>query len=211
MVSPHLNTSNHPLSHPPWRNVIRATWTHLHQHYDIHVDDRCTTRIQIHTNVDFTLPELKRIISAIIHFEPVMSPLLNQRGPDSSPKRNWQDHPRLGKANLSQHQSIAAIQAIEPSPKLGDTAPLLQFIQASYEGEYCWDFSCLSHGGPIRYWQPPPCRTADDAVQWAELALSFIRGALACKPQRLEKIAPNHTGLQYFLSGVRSGEYGDPS
>lgn len=218
LISPRLETTEHPTQHPPWKDVIRATWTYLLKYYTIipEASSECGTTIQISHGRDCTLPELKKIAAAIIHFEPVLSVLVNQReeaaktnNGSSTPiiKRNWRDNPRLGagKAKLTRPQSIAAIESIQPNLKLGDIAPLLELVQPGNDEEYAWVLYRVAFDRVIQYRQAPACESGDDVIMWADLAVSFIEGALAYRSTGggVQRIAPNHQGLRYFLSGVR--------
>ncbi len=201
--------------------MIQTIWTHLHSKYDIRTNSDCKTRVHLVNDEPYTLPQLKQLASAIIHFEPVMTVLTNHHHQDPShprsrAKRNWRDNPRLGgqPANLSRTASIALIESITPNPKHGDTAPLLELIHPSPSSsanddgrEYCWSLHDIASSGLIRHCKLPACRTAEDAIRWAELTGSFVLAALACRTQELQKMQPTNKGLRAFMSGVRSGEW----
>ena len=210
LVSPRLKTSEPEAD--TWKEVIQMMWTHLDEKYNIRIVPECKTSIRLLNDEAYDLPQLKRITSAIVHFEPVMDVLTNHHEYARTPvKRNWRDNPCLGggKAKLSRAESIAVIENIMPNPKQGDLAPLLELIHpSSSDGvEYCWALHGIDYSGLIEHCKLPACRTAEDAIRWTELTLSFVLGALACRPQDLRKIKATNAGLRAFMSGVRSGEW----
>lgn len=210
LVSPRLKTSESEAD--TWKEVVQIMWTHLDTKYDIRTTPECKTNIHLINDEPYDLPQLKQITSAIIHFEPVMSVLTSHYEYARIPaQRNWRDNPCLGggEAKLSRAESIAVIENIMPNPKQGDMAPLFELIHPSYgDGvEYCWALHDMASSGLIQHCKLPACRTAEDAIRWTELTLSFVLGALACRPQDLQKIKATNTGLRAFMSGVRSGEW----
>jgi hypothetical protein len=99
------------------------------------------------------MSKFKRICTAIIHFEEILSKIIESTDSFSpSPyknlrfKRNWRDIPYLGLLPLTQSQSIDHIKAIEAKTENMDQ--LLHFIDPpvndTYEANYRWSLMNFS-------------------------------------------------------------------
>jgi hypothetical protein len=204
LQSPLFNTA----THPRWREAVKETWTYLTRCYEIQGDNQCVTTIRLHCIPSFQAPQLKRIAQAIIHFEPVLDLFMPDKdGSEIVMKRNWRENPLLGQSNQTQAQSIALIEDI-PITGTGGSGPMPQDLVSSIMGHdtvwsetrYLW-YLRYRQTDVMTFCKPVVCESAEDAVRWSDLILSFIRAALACpSPTRLQMIAMNHCGLQYFLS-----------
>jgi hypothetical protein len=217
LQSPTFNTA----THPRWREAIKQTWSYLTRYYDIHGDEASYTSLKLHCNPDFAAPvpaatQFKRIAQAIIHFEPVLDLSMPDRvGSRVLTRRNWRDNPLLGRANQTQAESIALIEDIPTnnnntrsdrhinirgSPE-AMVSSILGHNTAWAQTQYTW---YLEHSeiDVITFTKPLVCERGEDAILWSDLILSFLRAAVTCpSPARLQRIAMNHYGLRYFLSG----------
>jgi hypothetical protein len=179
-------------------DVVKHTWKYVKKEYHL----RGTpggSHIWIMPTEPYTLSESKRIAQAIIHFEPTLHALVPDNvGDPNPPKRNWRNSRSLKK--MSQPQAIATIE------KVDNVKGLVNLIQPLHDSNYDWDLTFLRPGTSlIIFHRLPNIQTANDAVTWAEFALSFIQGCIACHSAiKLQEYAPNPEGLRDFLSGVKS-------
>lgn len=154
---------------------------------------------------DITIPCIKRISQAVVHFEPFFIGKVVDHIRSKRPlKRNWRDNPRLGVANLGRPRAIAAIEATLPNQVVGDPTAMLDLIQAPNSNGYPYYWSFVRSGSDvqIQYQKPQGCATAGDAIMWMEFVVSFIQGSLACPSTKvLQEIPLSFEGLRYFMYG----------
>ena len=209
MSSPFLGIVEDPSSSsPPWQSHVEALWAFLNRHYVIKGDSDFHTDIVVRSiNREFTIPYIKRISQAIVHFEPfIMGAIVDRIRSERPVKGNWRDNPRLGVANLGRRRSIATIEATLPGQVVGDPAAVLNLIQApTSDGySYSWSFVRTSSDLLIQYHKPQGCATAGDATTWMDFVVSFIQGSLACpSAQELQELPLNREGLRYFMYGQK--------
>lgn len=178
-----------------WREDVEATWKYLKDHYKITANENCSTHIHISLDPFFTLPEIKRIAQAVIHFEPAIEALVPpDRRENAYVKSNWLDSPILTHKNRSRSEVIAVIEAQENVDKL---VGLFQRDNRNY----AWNFSALFQKKTIEFRKPPASTTPEEVLSWAELALSFIQASIRCdSAKQLQKVPPTIGGLRWFVS-----------
>ncbi len=196
-------------SRSPWQRHIEALWAFLDRHYVIKGDSDFDTDIVVSSqDREITIPYIKRVSQAVVHFEPfVMGKAVDQIRSKRPIKRNWRDNPRLGVANLGRPRSIAAIEAALPNQLVCNPTAVLNLIQApNSNGEpYYWTILRTDSDVQIQFRKPQGCATADDAITWMEFVVSFVQGALACpSAQLLQQIPLSREGLRYFMYGKES-------
>jgi hypothetical protein len=193
-------------------------WSYLNEHYVIQEDRSSNTIISFEFHQETAKLDVKRIAQAVIHFESVFDSFMSdQPGSEMFTRRNWRDHPRLGQVNLNRAQSIALVEEIHDDIPPEDVRPSstvgmilwpkserrfpnsldLQRVPTNY----AWDLG-YDPIHPMRFGRLPASATVEDLVRWTDMTVSFIQKAIACpSPTRLQKIAPNKLGFQYFLTG----------
>ncbi|KAF7508084.1 hypothetical protein GJ744_009666 [Endocarpon pusillum] len=210
LSSPFFSIVEDPSSaSPSWQTHIEALWTFLNRHYVVKGDADFNTGIVVRgMNRTFTVPYIKRISQAIVHFEPfIMGTIVNRIRSARPVKGNWRDNPRLGVANLGRPRSIAAIEATMPNSVVGDPAAVLDLIQAPTSDGYPYSWSFVRTGSDllIQYHKPQGCATAGDAITWMEFIVSFIQGSLAYpSTEVLQEVPLTRKGLRYFMYGKES-------
>jgi Putative amidoligase enzyme len=188
---------------------VLATWGYLRQHYEITADFQCGT----HIHVSFEPPgqyiaeDIRRIARCVIHFEPAIEALmpLNRRQ-NVYVKSNWLEGELLGKAYKSRRESIAAID------EEGDMSRVIALMQHSSDRDYCWNFLNLCKGkATIEFRKPPPSTTSEEALSWAEFAMSFIQASVKHgTPNRLQRVPSTVGGLRWFLDQAYRGGLNEP-
>lgn len=224
MSSPLFSIGEDPSSpSPSWQRHVEALWTFLNRHYVVKGDSDFHTDIVLKgINRGFTIPYIKRISQAIVHFEPfIMGTIVDRIRSGRPVKGNWRDNPRLGVANLGRPRSIAAIEATLPKRVAGDPAAVLDLIQAPTSDGYAYSWSFVRTGSDllIQYHKPQGCATAGDAITWMEFVVSFIQGSLASpSAEMLQEVPLTREGLRYFMYGeegalgrYRFGVYHNPN
>lgn len=88
------------------------------------------------------------------------------------------------------------IDDIEGTDCLNALIPLIQDSR-----DYCWNFLPLLDRGTIEFRKPPASKTAEEALSWAEFAISFVQASIKCKSAaELRKIPATVGGLRWFCS-----------
>ncbi len=146
---------------------------------------------------ELTIREIKRIAQATIHFEAAIEALMpaNRRG-NQYAKSNWLDNPALGHHNLSRPESIAEVE------KVRSFEALLDCMGEMFNRNYCWNFESLrdQYKSTIEFRKPPVSTTAEQALSWAELAMSFVQASIKCEsPKKLQEVPSTVGGLRWFL------------
>jgi hypothetical protein len=201
-----------------WRSDFKEVWSYLNKHYVIQEDRSSNTIISIELLPDTARRDVKRLAQAVIHFETVFDLFRpDQAGSQKFTRRNWRDHPGLGRVNLSRAQSIALVEDTHNNIPPGDnrassTVGMLLWPQSERQPpnslnsrqvatNYAWDLSYDSTR-TLRFGALPASATLEDLLRWTDMTVSFVQKAIACpSPARLQKIAPNILGFQYFLTG----------
>ena len=212
LMSPVFDTA----THPRWREAVKQTWLYLIRYYDIQSNSETATSLVVSCNPVFAAPkptQFKRIAQAVIHFEPVLDLFVPARaGTTVVTKRNWRDNPLLG--NQTQAESIALIEDIPIDNTRtdrhinirGSPEAMVGAIMGHYNPwdpiRYNWYFKKHGELDVITFGKGLVCERGEDVIRWSDFVLSFLRAAVSCpSPARLQRIAMNRCGLQYFLSG----------
>ena len=186
----------------------------MNEHYIIQEAHHSNTIVRINLDPFYIRTDAKRIAQAVIHFEPVFDlfmPDQDQFAPHT--RRNWRDHPELGRAGLNQAQSIDLVEEISANmlpenDRFHRTlvgTHLWPGVLHTFPYNYSWSWSLDTHQlRPVEFGRLPASATPGDLIMWADLVLSFVRAAIACPfPAQLKSIASNRLGFQYFLTGKR--------
>jgi Putative amidoligase enzyme len=179
-----------------WREDVEATWNYLKIHYHITTNDECSTHIHISLDPCYSGDEIKRIAQAIIHFEPALEALVppTRRG-NVYTKSNWLDSPTLQRANKSRSQLIDDIK------RANYASTAVRLMQNTDDRDYSWNFWSIYSKETIEFRKPPASTTAEEALAWAEFAISFIQASIMYEDTTLlQKIPPTIGGLRWFLS-----------
>lgn len=194
MVSPILEVS----PGEPWREHVAATWRYLQEFYHISSDYSCSTHIHISLLPHYTVDDLKRIASSIIHFEPAFEALVPpDRRDNENVKSNWLDSANLARKGRSRAASIAAIEAV------GRCTEIMDLMETRYDKSFAWNFWSLLEKGTIEFRKPPASLTMAEALSWAEMTLNFVQAAIKYgSPERLAKVPATIKGLNWFLRQV---------
>jgi transposase InsO family protein len=143
------------------------------------------------------VPEIKRIAQAIIHFEPALEVLVpDHRRRTHFAKSNWLHANFLAADNKSRSQSVAYIE------EQLNLRQIVDAIQRPRDRDFCWNFQnlLLSEKRTIEFRKPPASTTAEEALSWAEFAMSFVQSSIKCESAaKLQAIPPNLRGLDWFL------------
>ena len=171
-------------------------WWYLKSKYNITTNDTCSTHIHISLDPIYTTPELKRIASAIIHFEPAFEALVPEvRRNNCYVKSNWLDSPYLKDGNKTRSQLISQFEA---QTRNNGIASLMQTL---FDRDYAWNFWALYRKRTIEFRKPPACTAPEEILAWAELALSFIQAPVHCdSTERFQNVPATIGGLRWFVS-----------
>jgi transposase InsO family protein len=141
--------------------------------------------------------EIKRIAQAVIHFEPALEMLVPDcRRRTQFAKSNWLHANCLAADNKSRSQSVAYIE------EQLNLRQVVDAIQRPHDRDFCWNFQnlLLSEKRTIEFRKPPASTTAEEALSWAEFAMSFVQSSIKCESAaKLQNIPPNLRGLDWFL------------
>jgi Putative amidoligase enzyme len=182
-----------------WRKHLRRTWNFLQLHCVVKGNASCATHVHVSIYPSYKLGDIRRLAQAAIHFEPALEALVPEHcRVNEYAKNNWLDGAGLGQAEKSRRESIAAIGR---ASTLKELVMLMQGDGTLIDRNYSWNFSSLtSKKGTIEFRKAPVSLGADDALCWAELAMSFVHASLGCKSTKaLEKVPATVGGLRWFL------------
>lgn len=165
-------------------------------HYHISATEKCSTHIHISLDPIYTLPEIKRVAQAVIHFETAFEALVPAvRRNNHFVKSNWLDSSSLVIENKTRSQIITEID----EQIRDDEVALL--IQKRGDRDYAWNFWALFTKRTIEFRKPPASTTSEEVLAWAELAISFIQASIKCESaQKLQMIPATIGGLRWFVS-----------
>jgi hypothetical protein len=198
-----------------WRNLIKATWGYLTQHYKVEANPVLGSQIDVSLTPDYTLTDLRRIASSAIHFEPALEALLSEhrdRHPDTqgpgnpNARSNWLDSPLLARHGFSRSRSIAAIESAT------DEEAVIRLMTGPKEptnpwanGSYAWSFLDFSRKHMIGFRKPPTSLNSNDVLNWAELTITFIQASIRTgSAATLREFPSDLSGLRSFLREVPS-------
>lgn len=159
------------------------------------------THIHIGLEPEYTLTDVKRIAQAVIHFEPAFEVLVqpSRRG-NKYIKSNWLYGPGLAQKGQSRAGSIAAIGAIHDPDDLFESLHPVRLDGGYSDRYFAWNFLSCYTKRSVEFRKPEVSMSADDALSWAELAMSFVQTATSWpSPQLLQDIPPTVGGLRWFL------------
>ena len=184
-----------------WRDNVEGIWGYLWKRYEVIGSPSASTHIHIGLEPEYTLKDLKRIAQAVIHFEPAFEALLPEcRNRNFQAKSNWLNAPGLARDGKSRLESIAVIEATLDFDELLNLLQPLKPSGDSYDKSFCWNFSNLHTKRSIEFRKKPVSTTPEEALCWAELALSFVQASTCCEsPEAFRRIPPTVGGLRWFL------------
>jgi hypothetical protein len=77
---------------------------------------------------------------------------------------------------------------------------LLRLMQPYDIRGHIWNFRSIMKYYTLEFRKPPPSRNANEALAWAELAISFVHTSIRyASPERLALVPPTVGGLRWFL------------
>ena len=182
---------------------MEVVWRYLEENYYVLGTHLAGTHIHIGLEPAYTLTDLKRIAQAVIHFEPAFEVLVHpSRRGNTYARSNWLYSPGLAQKDMSRAASIAAIQGIRRPYDLVDLLHPLGFSGACNDRDFAWNFYSWYGKGSIEFRKPEISMSSDDALSWAELAMSFVQAATSWESSlTLQDIPPTVGGLRWFLQG----------
>jgi hypothetical protein len=187
--------------HSPWKHHVKSIWKFLSDNYRIAKCDEFYTRISLQLNPIYTLTELKRIASSIIHFETAIEPLQpeNPNDPDNAPSI-WLHSPPLARSCRSRSASIRYIDECSTWPELRN---MINDPWFGGFGHYAWKFSGFNSTGFITFYKLPPYPRPPQLFSWAELTMAFILAAIRYgSPDYLRRCAHDVGSLKDFVGRV---------
>lgn len=190
-----------------WRSHVQATWNFLHRYYEIIKDPTCSTHVHVSIEGGYSLEELKRVASCIIHFEPAFNALVPKSRIENCEwaKSNWIDCPQFAAMGLSRAQAILKINSTN------DFEAFSTLMQPRAKRRYAWNFRTIIKYYTIEFRKPPGSKTAEEALAWAELAMSFIQTSIRYgSPERLKLVPPTLGGLRWFLRQNHVAGFNEP-
>lgn len=178
-----------------WRSHVEATWSYLQQHYEVTGNDDCGTHVHVSLEGGYSLDELKLVAQAALHFEPSFEALVPEaRRYHSECQSSWIDSHEFAIKGQSRAESILIIS------RATSFHTLLDLMQPYNVRRYIWNFRSILKYYTIEFRKPPASKTANEALAWAELAISFVQTSIRyASPERLGQIPPTVGGLRWFL------------
>jgi Putative amidoligase enzyme len=181
-----------------WREDVAAVWEHLEEKCHVEVDHRCGTHVHISLESGFTLTDIQRLASSVIHFEPAFEALmpLSRKG-NRTCKTNWLYSTSLAIDGSSRRDAICKISN---APGIDE---VIAMIQSHRDKCFAWNFQSLNRMNKVEFRQPPGSKSAGEVLGWAELAMNFVQASIAHgTPEKLDTIPSNIKGLRWYLHQV---------
>lgn len=143
----------------------------------------------------YTIPILKRIAQAAIHFEPAFEAILprSRRGIETA-MSNWVDNPQLGHLGYKRSECI---DKIEKCRFVSEVVDLM-----SPDRHYGWNFTNLvGFKKTIEFRRGPVSTNVKNVLIWVEIVMTFVQIAIpeADFRTKLRQYEPNVGGLEEFL------------
>jgi Putative amidoligase enzyme len=180
-----------------WRSHVETTWRYLQQNYRVTGDEHCATHVHVSVEGGYSLAELKRIAGSVVHFEPafdVLVPPQRRSGKCEFSKSSWLDSYHLALQNRSRAQSVSYINSIS------NFESLLLVMNPDQEKKYGWNFLSIEKYYTVEFRKAQASTTSEEALSWAELAMSFIQAALEHGSlAKLREVPSTVGGLRWFL------------
>lgn len=196
MISPTFNV----VPHSPWKHHVKAVWKFLSDNYKIASLDGFNTRIRVSFDPGYTLTELKRIASSVIHFETAIEPLQPENPSDACVAlSSWLHSWPFARSRRGRSASINYIDQCFTSTELRSV------INGNSIGDddYAWDFWDVRPNGSLEFRKPPPCLWPPDIFSWAEFTMAFILAAMRYgSPEYLRRCRHDVGALKDFVSRV---------
>jgi Putative amidoligase enzyme len=191
-----------------WRESVYAIWQQIQENCRITANQTCGTHIHVSLqSPDFSIEEVRRVMRAIIHFEPAFEVLVpwHRRG-NYFTKSNWYDGPGTAWTGRDRAQSIAALDRVPDIPGL------VAMMQTNEDKHFCWNFEyMLRDRDSIEFRQPPASTTPEEALSWAELVMTFIQASVVHgTAPNLQRYTSNLGGLKSFLKLVNIPGVNEP-
>lgn len=132
---------------------------------------------------------------AIIHFEQAFEAILpEERRANEYARSNWIDNPHFAYQNLSRDQSI---DFLEDLTTINQVIDAMNPNQSKY---FSWNFLSVRRFKTIEFRRGAVSLSVNDVFMWAELAMSFIRAALALQSTtQLRQYPRTVGGLRSFI------------
>lgn len=184
--------------HSPWKHHIRAVWKFLCDNYRIANRDDLYTRIRVSLDPEYTLTDVKRIASSVIHFETAIEPLQPENTNDPDEARSiWLHSWPFAPSRRSRAASISYIDECFTWPEFRNKVNGLAIA------EYAWNFWDIRPNGLLEFRKPSPCLRPPQIFSWAELTMAFILAAIRYgSPEYLRCCLHNVGSLKDFVSRV---------
>lgn len=179
-----------------WRDHVKATWNYLQGRYEIIDTQDCGTHVHISVEGGYSLEELKRVAQAALYFETSFDALVPQhRRKQSDYARSvWVDSPDLAANGVSRIEAMLMISQIT------DLHKLLSLMNPNFRRGFSWNFRSIIKYYTVEFRKPPASKTAQEALNWAEFAMTFVQTAIRYGTlERLVVIPPTVGGLRWFL------------
>ncbi len=184
--------------HSPWKHHVKAVWKFLSANYRIANRNHFYTRIRVSLDPKYTLTELKRIASSIIHFETAIEPLQPENPNDPDRARSiWLHSWHFARSRRSRSASISYIDECSTWAELRDR------VNGVAVSEYAWNFWDVYPEGFLEFCKPSPCLRPPQIFSWAELTMVFILAAIRYgSPEYLRRCPHDVGSLKDFVGRV---------
>lgn len=145
---------------------------------------------------DFTLQEAKRIAQAGICLEPALEVVIADPNGTVRASSNWLQSGAF--APHGRHRP-ACVDLIQAAATKGALVELMHRIEPGVA--YTWNFNYLTQPDKrIGFERAPPTANLYDAIRYSEFTMCFVRAAMRCSKEQLQRIPANVQGLRWFLS-----------
>lgn len=186
---------------------MARVWNFLESQFAVTVPNRDTpgntdgisTSTHVHLSVPggFTLPQIKRLAQAVIHFECAVEVLMpaHRRGNEYA-KSNWIDN-----LLLRGNSRDKCMLQVEDCISIGEVIARINPGRDRYFGV---NFMALGKYKTVEFRRGAGSSNVDEVFQWVEFALTFLQASMALSTvSDFHNFSPNVGGLQAFFKNAR--------
>lgn len=175
-------------------------WDFLTANYHITANSSCGTHVHVSRANGYSVEDLKRICSCIIHFEPAFEALLPiDRQSNEYARSNWLDNSNFGYKNRTRKEAISIIQSAST------IRDLVLLMNPEHDKMFGWNFLYLLHSasGTIEFRRGAASTSEEDVFMWIEVALSFIAASINLETvEKLSRVPATASGLRSFIEAA---------
>lgn len=156
----------------PWYHEVQNMFSTMEKLGEFHSNKSCGFHLHVSpVEGAWTMPHLRRICLAIIHFEEAFEVIL----PEHRRGSQWIQNNRFDNSWLARLQDNETVQLINVCQTVAEIVGVM-----SPDRYYQWNFQNMQEEdgiNTIEWRRPPGVSTIEECLVWSELCIDFLRSA----------------------------------